>query len=143
MTTLGDQFAQILAAFAPRQGGGRSRLACYAAGLVFIASTATAQHYHPPQDEALHEKFYSTWYMPDNPAKSCCNKADCYPTEIKYVGSFIYARRREDGKYILIPPWKVERNRDNPDGRNHLCAPPPNAYHRDDTVFCFSLGGGI
>jgi hypothetical protein len=112
MTTLRDQFAQTLAAFAPRQGGGRSRLACYAA-------------------------------VPDNPAKSCCNQADCYPTEIKYVGSSIYARRREDGKYILIPPWKVERNRDNPDGRNHLCAPPPNGYHPDDTVFCFSLGGGI
>jgi hypothetical protein len=30
----------------------------------------------------LHEKFYSTWYMPDQPTKSCCNNADCYPTEI-------------------------------------------------------------
>jgi len=60
----------------------------------------------------------------------------------KYVGGNIYARRREDGQYILIPPQKVERNRDNPDGRNHLCAPPPNSYHPTDTVFCFSLGGG-
>jgi hypothetical protein len=50
-----------------------------------------------PQAEALHEMFYSTWYMPDNPAKSCCNKADCYPTEIKYVSGSIYARRREAG----------------------------------------------
>jgi hypothetical protein len=118
-------------------------LACYAAGLVFVVSTAAAQHHHPSQDEALHEKFYSTWYMPDDPVKSCCNKADCYPTEIKYVGGSIYARRREDGKYILIPPRKVERNRDNPDGRNHLCAPPPSGHHPDDAVFCFSLGGGI
>jgi hypothetical protein len=85
----------------------------------------------------LARKFYSTWYMPDNPARSCCNNADCYPTEIKYVGGNIYARRREDGQYILIPPQKVERNRDNPDGRNHLCAPPPNRYYPSDTVFCF------
>jgi len=71
-----------------------------------VVSTAAAQHRHPPQDEALHEKFYSTWYMPDNPARSCCNKADCYPTEIKYIGGNVYARRREDGrqhmKFILV-----------------------------------------
>jgi hypothetical protein len=128
----------------PRRSRARTRRACLTMGLVFVvaASTAAAQHRHPPQDEALHEKFYSTWYMPDNPARSCCNNADCYPTEIKYVGGNIYARRREDGQYILIPPQKVERNRDNPDGRNHLCAPPPNSYHPADNVFCFSLGGG-
>jgi hypothetical protein len=111
------------------------------AGIMFVASTAAGQH-HSPQDEPLHEKFYSSWHMPDNPSKSCCNKADCYPTEIKYVGGDVYARRREDGKYIPIPPQKVERNRDNPDGRSHLCAPPPNGLYPSDTVFCFSLGGG-
>jgi hypothetical protein len=129
----------------PRGSRRRSRRADLTMGLVFavaLASTAAAQHRHPPQDEALHEKFYSTWYMTDNPGMSCCNNADCYPTEIEYVGGNIYARRREDGQYILIPPQKVERNRDNPDGRNHLCAPPPNSYHPADTVFCFSLGGG-
>jgi hypothetical protein len=113
-----------------------------AVGFMFVISTAVAQHNHPPQDEPLHERFYSGWYMPDNPSMSCCNKADCYPTEIRYVGSTIYARRREDGKFILIPPQKVERNRDNPDGRNHLCAPPPNSLSPSDTVFCFSLGSG-
>src|SRR5882757_3017650 len=97
--------------------------------------------HHPPQDQRLHEKFYSTWRMPDHPSVSCCNDADCYPTEIKYIGGNIYAKRREDGKYISIPPEKVERNRDNPDGRNHLCAPPPNTFHTTDTVFCFALGG--
>jgi hypothetical protein len=85
--------------------------------------------HHPPQDQWLHEKFYSTWRMPDNPSASCCNDADCYPTEIQYIDGNIYSKRREDGKYILIPPEKVERNRDNPDGRNHLCAPPPNPSH--------------
>ena len=103
-------------------------------------SEAGLRH-HPPQDQLLHEKFYSTWHMPDRPSVSCCNDADCYPTEIKYVDGNIYAKRREDGKYILIPPEKVERNKNNPDGRNHPCAPPPNAFHPSDTVFCFALGG--
>jgi hypothetical protein len=100
-----------------------------------------AERRHPPRDMALHEKFYSTWHMPDNPALSCCNNADCYPTDIKYVEGNIYAKRREDGKYILIPPQKVERSRDNPDGRNHLCAPPPSLSNSSDTVYCFTLGG--
>jgi hypothetical protein len=72
--------------------------ACVAAVILFVVSPAAAQHRHPPQDEALHEKFYSTWFMPDAPAKSCCDKADCYPTEIKYVGGEVHARRRGDGK---------------------------------------------
>src|SRR5262245_23677332 len=60
-----------------------------------------AGRHHPPQDQLLHERFYSTWHMPDNPALSCCNKADCYPTDVKFDNGRIYARRREDGKYIL------------------------------------------
>jgi hypothetical protein len=100
-----------------------------------------AERRHPPEDVALHEKFYSTWHMPDNPALSCCNSADCYPTDIKYVDGRIYAKRREDGKYILVPPQKVEHSRDNPDGRNHLCAPPPNPSNSSDAVYCFALGG--
>jgi hypothetical protein len=100
-------------------------------------------HHHPPQDQLLHEKFYSTWHMPDHPWVGCCNDADCYPTKIKYVDGNIYARRREDEKYILIPPESVERNRDNPDGRNQLSASPPDAFHASDTVFCFALGGAI
>ena len=100
-----------------------------------------ATRHHPPRDMPLHEKFYSTWHMPDHPSTSCCNDADCYPTEIEYVDGNIYAKRREDGKYILIPPEKAERNRDNPDGRNHLCAPPSNVSHTSETVFCFALGG--
>jgi hypothetical protein len=87
-----------------------------------------AVRHHPPQDQLLHEQFYSKWHMPDNPTVSCCNEADCYPTEIKYIDGDIYAKRREDGKYISVPAEKVERNRDNPDGRNHLCAPPPMPF---------------
>jgi hypothetical protein len=120
------------------------RVLVYAAVAMVSVQTSRAQHHgHPPQDLAVHEKFYSTWYMPDNPKKSCCNKADCYPTEIRMQDGSIFAKRREDGKFIWVPPQKVERHRDNPDGRNHLCAPPPTASYPPDTVFCFALGGGI
>jgi hypothetical protein len=98
-------------------------------------------HRHPPQEQFLHERFYSTWRMPENPSVSCCNDADCYPAEIRYVDGNIQARRRESGKYIAVPAEMVERNKGNPDGRNHLCAPPPSAFHPSDSVFCFALGG--
>ena len=113
--------------------------------LIAFALPAKAQEHrsHPAADMALHEKFYSTWYMPDQPTRSCCNMADCYPTEVRVKGGTIFARRREDGKWLLVPPHKVERHRDNPDGRNHICAPPPPTPQAPDTVYCFTLGGGI
>jgi len=121
-----------------------------AALLVLLPALALAQtpphdhhRHHPAADMPLHEKFYSTWYMPDNPNKSCCNKADCYPTEITYRDGDLFARRREDGKWLRIPAAKIENRRDNPDGRNHICAPPPVSYYPADTVFCFALGSGI
>jgi hypothetical protein len=115
--------------------------------LALLSSPAIAQDHHaahPAQDMPIHEKFYATWFMPDQPHKSCCNKADCYPTEAKFEDGHWLARRREDGKFITVPASKVERNRDNPDGRNHVCMPPPTAKsYPPDTVFCFSLGNGM
>jgi len=98
-------------------------------------------NHHPPQDVPLHEKFYSTWMMPDRPSASCCNNRDCYPTEVRFHDGFWEAKRREDGAYVRIPWQKVEQNRDNPDGRSHVCMPPPSSY-RDDVVYCFTLGAG-
>ena len=99
-----------------------------------------AERHRLPRDQALHEKFDSTWHMPDNPAVSCCSNADCYPTDIKYFDGRLCVRRREDGKFISMPSQKVERNRDNPDGRNHLCA-PPSVTSPADMVDCFAPGG--
>ena len=49
--------------------------------LVAPTPEAIAQEHraHPAADMPLHEKFYSTWYMPDQPTKSCCNKAVAIP----------------------------------------------------------------
>jgi hypothetical protein len=41
-------------------------------GLTFLGLTLAAKaqdHHHPPQDVLLHEKFYSTWYMPETRAR--------------------------------------------------------------------------
>lgn len=111
--------------------------------LLFLWLTygAWGQSHHPPEDEEIHKRFYATWFMPDDPHKSCCSDQDCYPTTIRYSGSQLYARRREDGAWMIVPPSKIERNRDNPDGRNHVCALPPN-HSRAGTVLCFILGTG-
>jgi hypothetical protein len=115
-----------------------------ALALVFVPTWVLAQErHHPPEHMQLHEKFYSTWFMPDDPRRSCCNKADCYPTQVKFENGQWWALRREDQQYIPVPWQKVEINRNNPDGRNHLCAPPPTSPHGPSTVFCFALGGGI
>jgi hypothetical protein len=47
--------------------------------------------------------------------------------------------KRPDGWDALHPA--IERTRSNPEGRNHLCAPPPRAYRPSDIVYCFALGG--
>jgi hypothetical protein len=44
-------------------------------------SAAFAQH--PAEHQAIHEKFYSTWMMPDAPYVSCCHNEDCSPAESK------------------------------------------------------------
>lgn len=111
---------------------------------VALCFSALAQeHHHPPQDAEIHEKFYSNWMRPDLPNYSCCNKKDCYPAEAKFRDGFWYAKRREDGAWIKIPPEKIEQRRDSPDGRNHVCMSPPNPYSDEPNVFCFISGSGV
>ena len=104
-------------------------------------------HQHPPQDMALHEKFYSTWNVPNNGNErvaSCCNLKDCYPSTTKKVGEHWYAQRREDFQWILIPEGKLEHNqpdpRESPDYQSHVCMTPPGS---GKTVYCAVLGSGI
>jgi hypothetical protein len=135
----------------PTLGTGGRALAIFALALglfvfavYFQLSRAQAEeHDHPAADAPIHEKFYSSWMMPDKPDRSCCNQRDCYPTEARYRDGFWEARRREDGEYVRIPWEKVEQNRGNPDGRNHVCMPAPGMGYYKDEVFCFSLGSGI
>lgn len=108
--------------------------AALAFGFVAAAGIARGQG-HSHHDAA--GRFYSTWMMPDRRTMSCCSDRDCYATEAKQVGDHWFARIRETGEWVRIPPDKIETERDNPDGQNHLCASPGGQ------VYCFIVGGGI
>ncbi len=105
-------------------------------------------HQHPAADEAIHDKFYSTWQIPNNGNQrisSCCNKQDCYPATVrKRAGGGWEFERREDKVWIRVPERLIEQNqldpRESPDDRSHVCAQPPG---QSDTVFCFTFGSGM
>ncbi len=40
------------------------------------------------------------------------------------------------------PAEKIERSRNNPDGRISVCAPPANHSRDGEEVHCFAVGGG-
>jgi hypothetical protein len=115
------------------------------AGLIFIATPIAAQeiHHHEGMPEAV-DRFYSTWRQPayGNPrTMGCCDRTDCYPTQAKFQDGLWFAKHRETGRWIIIPPDKVEHDqidpRESPDGRTHLCA------NRYGTVYCFVVGSQI
>lgn len=104
-----------------------------------------AQHAgHRPQDIEIHKRFYNSWNMPDNRTVSCCHDMDCQPAQAYQDKQGNWWARQEgdaDKPYTLIPPQKIETERDNPDGRNHLCG-RRYFFSGDFTVFCFIAGGG-
>ena len=105
--------------------------------LLCFPVVAQETHHHEGQTEAV-DRFYSTWMMPDVPTQSCCNKLDCYSSErVEYRNRHWWFLHRETGKMVMVPDYKIELNRDNPDGRNHVCANP------EGFVYCFILGTGI
>ncbi|SRR6266566_4810750 len=103
---------------------------------------------HPPQDQAIHKRFYSTWMMPRDRQRSCCNEADCSPAESRLdSGGHWEARKVEDkdADFTKVPEEDVEHQRDSPDGRSHLCGwrargliVTEGSYH----VLCFIPGAG-
>lgn len=111
---------------------------------MFLYSRPVGAQEHPPQDMALHDKFYSGWLVPNAGAarvSSCCNKMDCAPADTKFEGGHWYGRRRIDPQWILIPDQLIESNqgdpRESPDGQSHLCV------HPGGHILCAVLGGGI
>jgi hypothetical protein len=103
--------------------------------LVALCGPALGQHMHG--HEVIPDsvgRFYSNWDRPDQPGVSCCNLLDCAPvSEVRHANGRWSARRARDGKWLSIPPEKVEQNRDSPDGRSHLCS-------MGEAVFCFVPG---
>jgi hypothetical protein len=102
-----------------------------------MGSALAQEHRHG--DELIYGatgKFYETWMRPDQPASSCCNRHDCdTAVDVKQVDGRWWARKKNGGPLMSIPPEKVEQGRDSPDGQSHLCS-------IGSTVLCFLPGGG-
>jgi hypothetical protein len=111
---------------------------------LFIGSVRAQEHHgHAPQDMAIHEKFYSTWMMPDNRGVSCCHNEDCSPAESRFENGHWLARKvGDDGDWTAVPDGKVERDRDTPDGRSHICGRRYQWSGNEFSVFCFIPGAG-
>lgn len=100
-------------------------------------------HQHPPQDQAIHEKFYSDWRRPPNRTTSCCSLTDCYPLDnnnLKMNGGKWFIFNKFTNQWTLVPESLIESNqpdpRESPDGRGHVCA-------NWTGVLCFVLGSQI
>jgi hypothetical protein len=76
---------------------------------------------------------YTQWRMPDS-GTSCCSNHDCYATDAEFKGGTWFAKRREDGRWLVVPSNKILKNQHTDDGKAHLCAPPPSPA---DIVYCF------
>lgn len=128
-----------------------TRAAAYASvSIIFAASFALAQQsHHPSQDQAIHERFYSTWMMPDNRSVSCCDNQDCSPAESRIEnGEWVARKVGRNDSWTVVPPEKVERDRESPDGRSHLCSrritwPWTSKLGLGEAVFCFIPGTGL
>lgn len=83
------------------------------------------------------DRFYSTWMKPDKPTESCCSKTDCDEAEVKQIAGIWWAKRARDNRWVMVPPEKIEQNRDSPDGRNHFCA-----SNYDLAPYCLIIGSG-
>jgi hypothetical protein len=104
------------------------------AALLFVPMTIAAEEGdHGHGHDAWHAEFYSQLVRPDTKT-SCCNLADCRPTEIRSVGDHYEVKK--DGRWIRVPIAKIVKVT-APDGGAHICAPPSvgTAWGADE-VFC-------
>lgn len=85
-------------------------------------------------------KFYQTWMQPDHPWVSCCHDEDCAAAAAKFEDGHWLARWTDADEWVQIPDEKVERLRDTPDGRAHMCG--RRSGFGNFNVYCFVTGGG-
>jgi hypothetical protein len=105
--------------------------------LSFLSVPAVAaEGDHGEGHAALHGEFYSKLLRPDTKT-SCCNLADCRPTEIRSAGDHYEVKK--DGRWIRVPSEKIVKVAP-PDGRAHICAPPTaSSTWGPDEVFCIVM----
>ncbi len=132
----------VLGLFIITQGGEKLGSTVAAIGVVILLILLVSPSRGEEAIGHTHEgdvgRFYQSWMMPDSPKTSCCHDQDCSPAASRIVDGHWEAQR--DGAWYSIPAYKIEQNRDSPDGRSHLCGRP--AYGGGFSVFCFIAGNG-
>jgi hypothetical protein len=104
--------------------------------LSFSVPAATQDGYHGRVHDRWHAEFYSKLMRPDTKT-SCCNLADCRPTEIRSREDHYEVKK--DGRWIRVPTDKIVKVV-APDGGAHICAPPSESTSWDpDYVFCIIM----
>ena len=105
----------------------------FAALLSWPLPAAAQVGHHGHDHETWHAEFYSKLLRPDTKT-SCCNLADCRPTEIRAAGEHYEVKK--DGRWVRVPVDKIIKAT-APDGGPHICAPPlDSAAWGPDEVFC-------
>lgn len=103
-------------------------------GTPAAAPAQDGQHGHG--HDQWHAEFYSKLMRPDTHT-SCCNLADCRPTEVRSVGDHYEVKK--DGRWISVPQDKIVKTTP-PDGGAHICAPPSYGMGWEpDHVFCIVM----
>jgi hypothetical protein len=106
-----------------------------AAVLVITASGALCQEGHHGQGHAQwHEQFYNRLMRKDTKT-SCCNLADCRPTQSRMVDD--HYEVWVDGEWVPAPS-DVIQNVAAPDGGTHVCAPKQLGTNRG-RLYCVVL----
>jgi hypothetical protein len=132
--------------------GGHMPLLCkllmwaFCSSFFLTRAIAGEEHYHPSEHAELHDKFYSTWLIPNGGSErknSCCNLVDCAPATVKKEGGTWFVWKPIAHRWVVIPDRLLEHNqpdpRQSPDGRSHVCmAKVPHDFR----VFCAVLGSG-
>jgi hypothetical protein len=81
-----------------------------------------------------HDGFYSKLVRKDTKT-SCCNLADCRPTESRMVGD--HYEVKVDGAWTPVPKETI-LHVEAPDGGAHVCAPRQIGVNRG-TIYCVVL----
>jgi hypothetical protein len=83
-----------------------------------------------------HDGFYKNLTIPGSKT-SCCNLADCRPTQIRGNGD--HYEIMKDGRWIRVPTERIVKVT-APDGGAHICAPESYGGRFDpDDVFCIVM----
>jgi hypothetical protein len=92
--------------------------------------------YHGHGHDRWHESFYKQLQIPGSKT-SCCNLADCRPTQIRSNGD--HYEIMKDGRWIRVDINKIVKVT-APDGGAHICAPDTTNIRFDpDYVFCIVM----